>query len=517
MKEIVAFLLPPATALAGMRITRLILGKPFGETFSLGFRFAVGLAVGMVVFTQSLLLAALLGANFSGILGWTALVWGSVELALLAPKLFGSLKQIRFQKAHLWLLLLVPAIVFLWLSARLSTVEGTQEFDAAAFWLMKSRMLYFDQGKNLLTLLHTSNLAYTHMDYPWLTSALYTLIYGAIGGVDEFVVKVWPFWMFVALCLAVLSLSRVWRKPHPAPILLVVLLCFLPATWQFIQQEGATMPLVFLTGMAALSFMTALVNANDLALAAGILVLGACAATKLEGVVYSALWGAVLSVFCWRRGWLKNRLIWKSIIVAACCLIPYFCVRLQKLPTYPEAAWLHDGASAPGTVLFQRFPQMVFLSVGQRIFHSSFFRWETLDEHHLHFIGRWQGLDSFAGPEFSVAPWILFALIGLTLWKKPTHRLALASLLAVILGQLLILSFIISCLAQMQSSLSALIEFSDTIVGRYYYPFFTACLLGTLAIWFLDQTASPPRATVSDVSQNTSPQDNLLSCSSRTG
>lgn len=492
MKETVAFLLPPATALAGMRITRLILGKSFEETFAFGFRFAVGLAVGMVVFTQSLLLATLLGVNSSAILGWLALAWGFLEMALLAPKTFGSLKQIKFQRAHLWLLLLTPVIVFLWLSARLSVVEGTLEFDAAAFWLTKSRMLYFEHGKNFLALLNTSNLAYTHMDYPWLTSALYTLVYGAIGGVDDFVIKVWPFWMLTALCLAILSLSKVWRKPHPAPVLLVVLLCFLPATWQFIRQEGATMPLLFLTSMAALLFMTALINASDLAIAAGVLVLGACAATKLEGVIYSALWGAVLAIFCWRRGWLKNRLIWKSILVAACCLVPYFIVRLQKQVSYPEAAWLHNGASAPALVLFHRFPQMLFLSIGQRMFHGAFFKWDAPDQNHLHFIGKWQGVDSFAGPEFSIAPWLLLILIGLTFWKRPSHRITLAALLAVVLGQVLVLSFVISCLNQMQASLSDLIKFSETIVGRYYYPFFTACLLGTLAIWFLEKTSSPP-------------------------
>ncbi|HXT10624.1 MAG TPA: hypothetical protein VN873_03610 [Candidatus Angelobacter sp.] len=517
MKELVAFLLPPATALAGMRITRLILGKSFGEKFAFGFRFAVGLAVGMVVFTQSLLLAALLGANLSGVLGWTALAWGFAELALLAPQLPVSLKQLRIQKAHLWLLLLTPALIFLWLIARLSTLDGTQEFDAAAFWLTKSRMLYFDQGKNLLALFHTSNLAYTHMDYPWLTSALYTLTYGAMGGVNEFVVKVWPFWMLAALCMAILSLSGAWRNPHPAPILLVVLLCFLPATEQFVRQEGATLPLLFVTSMAALLFTIALIRASDLSLAAGILVLGACAATKLEGLVYAALWGGVLAVFCWRRGWLKNRLIWKSILVAACCLAPYFCVRLQKLVSYPEANWLHDGAAAPALVLFHRFPQTVFLSIGQRIFNPAFFHWDTVDQNHLHFIGKWQGIGSFDAPELSVAPWVLFAVIGLTFWKKPARRMALAALLAVIIGQILILSFIISCLAEMQASLPSLIEFSAHIIGRYYYPFFTACLLGTLAIWFLDQTTAPPTAAIYNSSKHSSLQDNLLSCSPRTG
>jgi hypothetical protein len=274
------------------------------------------------------------------------------------------------------------------------------------------------------------------------------------------------------------------------------------------------MPLVFLTSMAALLFMTGFVTTSNLPIAAGILVLGACAATKLEGVIYSSLWGCAIAIFCWRRGWLKNRLIWKSIIIAACFLVPYFLVRLQKHVSYPEAAWLQNGATAPALVLFHRFPQMLFLSIGQRMFHSAFFKWDSPDNTHLHFIGKWQGIHSFASQEFSIIPWLLLILIGLTFWKKRSHRMALATLLAIVLAQVLILSFVISCLSQMQSSVPDLIKFSETIVGRYYYPFFTVCLLGTLAIWFLDQQTSE-LATVAINSEAKSPQDNLLSCEFR--
>jgi hypothetical protein len=489
MKEFIAFVLPPATALAGMRISRLILGRRLDEELNFGLRFALGLAVGMVVFSQSLLLAALLGVNATALLGWTALIWGAIELVLLSPKLFASLKQICFERGHLWFLTLLPVVVALWEFARLSTLDGTQEFDAGAFWLVKAKMLYFDHGRNFLALLHTPNFSYTHMDYPWLVPGVYTLTYGVLGGVDEFVVKVWPFWMLVILCGAILSISRAWRQPHPAPILLVVLVCFLPATWRFVRQEGATMPLLFGVGIAALLFVTALVRRNELVLCAGVLTLACCATTKLEGAIYTALWGTMTLLFCWRRGWLKSRLVWKVILIAGLCLAPYFYVRLQKPVLYPEAAWLHDGLASPGTVL-RRFPQTVFLSFGQRFFHTSFFHWDP-DNDHLHFTGKWQGFDSFSGPELSLLPWLLLALIALTFWKKPAHRLALTALLAVILGELLMLSLVISCLGKMQASLYELIIFTSGIVGRYYYPFFTACFLGAMAIWFLDRIPVP--------------------------
>jgi hypothetical protein len=486
MKEFLAFLLPPATALVGMRISRFILGKQLDEKFNFGLRFGLGLAVGMVILSQSLLLGALVGVNLCGVLAWTVLIWSLVEVALLAPKLLAGMKRIRFQRGHLWLLILLPMLRAWWVIARAGTIDGTQEFDASAFWILKGRILYLEHGRKFLDLLHTSNLSYTHMDYPLLVPGLYALTYGALGGINEYVIKVWPFWMLVALCVAILSVARVWRHPHPAPILLVVLLCFLPNTLQFVREEGGTMPMVFGTGIAALLLVTALVRKDETALGAGVLALACCAATKLEGVIYMGLWGLVVALFCWRRGWLKNRVLWKALAVAALCLVPYFCVRLEKPVLYPEAAWMHQGATAPGAAL-ARFPRTFFLSVGQRFFDMRFFNWSTTDNQHLSFIGKWQGLDSFAGPELSLLPWLLLLLVGLSFWKQSTHRLALGALLAVILGEFLVLSLAVACLADIQSDLPGLIKFT-TDMGRHYYPFFTACFIGTMVIWLLDKT-----------------------------
>src|SRR5450759_3902794 len=237
MKECIAFLLPPTTAFVGMRINRLVLGQKLEERFGFGLRFALGLAIGMVMFSQAVLLTALAGINLSGLLAWTALIWGVVEACLLSPKLIVNLKQIIFQPGHLWLLLLLPVLYSWWVFGRLCTLEGTIEFDANAFWVFKAKLLYLEQGKNLVDILHQSNLGYAHMDYPMLVPCLYALDYGLVNGVDEFVNKVWPFWMMVALCLAVLSLAKIWKRPHPLPLFIVMLLCFLPASLQFIRKE----------------------------------------------------------------------------------------------------------------------------------------------------------------------------------------------------------------------------------------------------------------------------------------
>ena len=110
MKEWIAFLLPPAIAFAGMRICRLVLGRKFDAEFGLGLRFTLGLAVGMAVFSQAVLLTAMAGINASGMLAWGALIWGVVEMGLRSPEFAAGLKQIKPQPAHGWLLLLLPVI-----------------------------------------------------------------------------------------------------------------------------------------------------------------------------------------------------------------------------------------------------------------------------------------------------------------------------------------------------------------------------------------------------------------------
>ena len=494
MKEWIAFLLPPATAFAGMRISRLVLGQKLEEKFGFGLRFALGLAVGMLMFSQAVLLVALAGLNATGLLACVALIWGIVEVGLLSPKLAAGLKQIRFQPGHLWLWLLLPVIYSWWVFGRLCTLEGTLEFYANAFWVFKAKIIFLEQGKNLLGVLHQSNLGYAHMDYPMLVPCLYALDYGAVNGVNEFVNKVWPFWMMVALCLAILSLAGVWKRPHPLPLLTVVFLCFLPASLQFIRNEGGTIPMVFYISMTALLMVTALAYADEIALAAAFFTLVGCGATKFEGIIYAAIWGCVAVVFCWRRCWLKNRLLWKAALIAAVCLLPYFFFRLAKPVLHPESGWMHDGITSPGTAL-RRFPQTWFLNIGSRFFSQDFFHWQTADKDHLQWAGQWSGWNSLVNRELSILPWLLLFLFAFSIWRKKRHRLALGILVGVIVAQFTILSFVISCLANMQADVAQVIDFSSNAVGRYYYPFFTAGFLGIMAAWFVDRDSlntSPP-------------------------
>jgi len=187
--------------------------------------------------------------------------------------------------------------------------------------------------------------------------------------------------------------------------------------------------------------------------------------------------------------------LWKTALAVSVWLIPYFCFRLAKPVLRPESFWIQDGIRSPGSVL-RRFPQTWTLNIINRFFSFDFFHWQTTDGDHVQWHVQGAGLKSLVNPELSVLPWLLLFLVGFSLWWKARRRLALATLAGVIIAQFTILSFSISCLPRMQADVMNVINFSinSDAVARYYYPFFTACFLGVLSVWFSDipPTSTPP-------------------------
>lgn len=502
MSELFTFFLPPATALVGMRLAGWLLGQKFAAQFGFGLRFALGLSFGMLVFSQAVLAGALAGFTPWFLLARLALIWGAVELVLLAVKWPAAWKTIKFKPTHLWLLLLLPLFYSWWVFGRLSTLEGTLEFDAVAFWVFKAKILFLEQGKNLIDVLRQSDLGYAHMDYPMLVPCLYTLGYGLVGRVDEFINKVWPFWMMVALCGGVLSFARLWKNPRPLPIAIVTLIAFLPASLTFIRNEGGTIPMVFCTCLSFLLIVGAIYQENELAPAILLLALAGCFSTKFEGAIFAVACFCALLPFSLRRGWFKNPALWKCAVAAIICVVPYFFYRLARPVANSESGWFHEGAAAPFTVL-HRFPQVWFLEVFARFFSAGFFRWQP-DGESLQWAGHWAGWNSLFNEQLSILPWLLLAVIAVTIIYKSKGRIALAVLSGIILFVFSFLSLVVSCLYK--DSLAGAIDFACNTVGRYYYPFFTAWFLGTAAIWFTDGKPLPAPALPEKKPSPLSPQ-----------
>jgi hypothetical protein len=491
MKEFAAFVLPPALAMTGMRMNRALLGKDLDTRLGFGARFALGLASAMAVFSQIILLAVLLGANIAGPLAWAAFIWGLVEFVLLIPQGLQGLKDFKIQPAHLWSILLLPLLYVGWIFGRLSVLEGTLEFDAMAFWVFKAKIMYLVQGKAFLDCLHQSNLGYIHWDYPMLVPGIYTLGYGLMGQVDEFVNKVWPFWMDVALVLAVLSLGNFWRRPRLLTAAMVLVFGFLPATFQFTRWEGGTIPMVFYISLSALLVVNALLHDSEIVLAAAVLVVIGCACAKLDGFVYGAIWACVLAHNCWLRGWLKKKVLWKAA-ASVVLLVPYALLRLQKPVAHYDSFWWRSGVATPATVL-HRFPQTLFLEVCGRFFSHASFQW-TNDQNHLKWTGQWTGWTCLINDQLFVLPWLVLPLLALGLWKA-RNRPAAISLSITILGMMAFLALVIACLAYVQADLAQGIAYNIGSGDRYFFPLFTAWFLGLASLWFPEPTPAAAEPT----------------------
>lgn len=494
-QELIAFILPIAVALAGARTCRWVLGKEIETQFGFGFRFALGLATGMLVFSHSVLLCAIVGFNGARLLAWLALLWGAAEVVLLAMKFPAFWKTINFQPGHLWVVLLIPLFYSWWVLGRLSTLEGTMEFDANAFWVFRAKILYLEQGQNLIHTIQLPNLAYAHMDYPWLIGGIYTLGYGAVGGVDEFVNKVWPFWMMAGLSIGIISLGKFWLRPNPLPIAIATMLFFLPATLDFIRWEGGTIPMVFYASMTAILLFNAIARANRFALAAAMPVIAGCAASKFEGVMYGLIWLCVLVPFVWKYKWFTDKTFWKSAVFGLLCLMPFVIYRLLKPDTYSLDSWWKAYVQDWWPV-FTTFLKAFALYFAGRFFSGTFFHWQLVNTSHVQWDGKWGGPGSFVNDQLSVLPWLLLVLLIISFWKKP-QRLPLLSLCAVMVAIMAFLTLVLGGVAYIESPTPNTIVYSDELIawnstrdiGRYFFPFFTAWFLATITMWFTDKTA----------------------------
>ena len=149
--------------------------------------------------------------------------------------------------------------------------------------------------------------------------------------------------------------------------------------------------------------------------------------------------------------------------------------------------------ATPGAVL-HRFPQIWFLDFFARFFNPALFQWQANNDQ-LQCIGHWTGWSSLVNDKLTVLPWLVLALLILTLVYKSRGRLAIGLLSAIILVLFTFLSFVVSCLKK--DDLQSGIDFACNVVGRYYYPFFTAWFLGMAAVWFMDD--QPPAAVPAKV------------------
>jgi hypothetical protein len=486
MKALLAWLLPPLVALAGMRMNEWLFTRPALARHGAGLRFAWGLGTGMLIFSQLVVLGAVVGVPLATLLAWTGLGWGAVEFIVRLRHAWPALANWRPKRIHLWWLTLAPVAVALGLTGLLATVEGTLEFDALAFWVFKAKVMFLKQGADFAAVHQNPLLTYAHWDYPLLVPGLYTLNYGLHGEVFEFTNKVWPFWMVTAFLIAILSVSRFFVRPRLLPVAVVTAVCFVPFTTYWIRMEGATVPMMFYTSLAALTATLWLLDRAQLPTAGvAVLLLAGCAATKFEGVVNVMFWGSALAWFLHRdRAW-GQRPVWLSLGMAAAGLLPYALFRLSGPLPHPQSGWLAYGLDAPGETL-ARVPWAVLLNFGHRFFSATAFAWKPTDSNGLEWAGRWDGWNTFVDEHTHVLAWMVLLLAPFSMWRRPANRQALVALSLVCLGTMLFLCGVIACLPESRTSAAGLNEFAAGMVARYFFPMLAAWFVGLMLPWMVD-------------------------------
>ena len=466
--EVIAFFLPLAVALAGSRLVRWLFAE-WETVLSLGELLACGLALGSFFLTQGILALRMAGLRLEQILGVAVMIWAAMEIVLLFRRRRGQLPQ--FHVCQFWWLLLVPAGLMLWALFRLAGTEGLLEFDAVAFWALKSKIFYLCAGPELWTWFKNPALTYAHLDYPLLASLLHTFTYGVIGHVNEFVTKFWNSWMLLLLAWAVLGAGKFPdRKPWLVAVVATVVV-LLPMSLEFTRTEGGTIPMFYFTVISSLQLALGLAEKQAGRIRLGLLLLMAGAMVKFEGFVLLGFWGLLLLLDKEGRAalWPPRRFVLAGLFGFA-GWIPYLVFRLHHPVPHPESAWLGELGKNLGSVLTIA-PMTCLAFLSRRFLNNDFASWGSTDNLHAVWQGKWLGLESFVDQATLGLAWVCVLMLVVAWLRGGKVRWTALRLSLVFLFFALFISVVWSSTHSDPLNYAGSIGGSDRITGgRYLYP-----------------------------------------------
>ena len=482
----IAFLLPLAVALAGSRLVRWLF-KDLVGVLTTGEWLASGLAVGIFLLTQLTFGLRIIGARLEQFLGYAIMIWALVELALLIRswKSF-RLQSPQFNINYFWGLLLVPIGLMFWCLFRLAGLEGLQEFDAVAFWMLQAKIMYYTAGKEIWTLANNPAFTYAHFDYPKTVPLLYSFTYGVLGHVNEFVIKFWNQWMLFCLTLAILGAGQFPKKRPWLVASAATIIILLPFTLTFTRNEGGTIPLFFYVALASIQIAIGLADKQEGRLRLGLFLLMGAAMVKLEGAI---LLGILTLLLLLNKE--SRTVLWpiKQValagLVGLAAWIPYFYYRSHLSTVDPNAMGLRL-AIQNWNVTLDIAPMMWVALVSARLLNNDFASWSAPDNQHAIWIGKWSGWESLVDGATLGAGWM--CVLAFLLFWLHGHRFRWTALCFfswfIIYTIPICLEFLAATMRSDQAS-KLVMEYSSALSGanqaitggRYLSPLLMACLV----------------------------------------
>ena len=488
---VIAFLLPLLTALAGLWLFRSLF-PILSERMPLLEQLTCALGLGMMAVAALTLGVKLCGFHGRGVilsvtaLGSIAEIW-RYHKSLWEKIADGYWKMV---KSLITIVILVIGLLVFLILFRLAGLQGLVDGDAMR-WMLKAKIMHLCTGNELVQWFSNPRLAHAHLDYPTLVPSLHSATYDSIGYVDEFVTKFWPTWMLLFLLLALASLNHArnnWR--HVTSFALLGLL-LLPATQQYVQWEGSTLPMVFFTVLGFVQCALWLVGKDRARLGLGLTLLFGAAMVKFEGFIFLALVGSWMLLLPSARPALKpSPRLWRVLVFCLLAALPFICLRIQIPVLNYESSWVGHVLHHPTILLstLSNWPRLFQIELARLFVNPDFANWNG-EGGQLHWIGKWDGLSSLYNPSTLALGWLCL-FMSVALWFAiPARRQIVVWILAMVLGAVAALSGVFASFISINDLTLVINLTKDQAGGRYLLPVVLAWFATLITMFFAEPSS----------------------------
>jgi hypothetical protein len=477
----IAFVLPLLTAISGRGLLRILfvnLPRRLSATEELACGFGIG-AMAVAALTLGMKLCGIHGHHLILFVTGTAAVFElRRDRKAISEKFTAEFRHMAESK-RLWIFFLIGLAVFLILF-RLACLQGIIEFDAVAAWLLKAKILHLYAGSDVLARFSDPRLAYAHLDYPTLVPSLHAATFDSIGHANEFITKFWPAWMLLFLIGAVASSNKQNENSFPILPCLLVGLLLLPVTLIYGQMEGGTIPMTFFTALGILQCVRAQMEDDAERFSLGLTLLFGAAMSKFEGAIILAtvipcsLLVRSIRPPQWRQ-W------WRPIAFCVVAALPFAWLRIHIPVLHWESGWAHLGLGNIH-VVFSSLPK-IFAVVVARLFLSKNFASWTVENGHIYWIGKWEGVSSLYHHATIGLAWFCLLLTIGAWFARPERRRTILWIASVPTGFVLALSAVFACLVNAAGLSTGISGYTgDLAAGRYLVPILISWAIAIMVV-----------------------------------